>query len=367
MTFGCDSSSCVAQSCDTGYKLDADRCIDSDWSVELVDASADYHHDNQPRSAAVDVGPAGMPYIAYVDPPNIKVAHKTSGGWLYTSTALGEPGLTAVTDLEVDALGNAHVIYYSFKSISFHEGTYAYRYAKISPAGVASLTIEFGTIKSMWAKDGVALAVDASGDAHVAYNLGGLKYRRTYQGAWLGAVTVSSTDFGYPSIAVDGSGTVHVAGVSGTNFLYSQATASVFSAPLSALASSTTAFTEMQLFVSGSTVELWGKAGRNFHRASVSGSALSTPTLWGALPGTPSYVTGARGPMGFSMIEQSSSNAPVTARSGPPSGPTLVETTNLPLSRLEKGSVVDSSGTIHSLSWKLSSGSGDALYYVRGH
>ncbi|MGA9521059.1 MAG: hypothetical protein WBV82_06320 [Myxococcaceae bacterium] len=371
-TYACSGSSCVAQTCASGYSLSQGRCIDSDWAIEVIESSADgLYYDEQPRSAAITLDPSGNVHVAYVDPPNIVVARRTTSGWNKTSVALGQPGLTAVTALAVDAAGNAHVVYYTFKLINTHTSTYAYRYARISPAGGTSLTTNIGDViyyngGNLQEEDGVALAVDSAGDAHLAFNWyqsgnNRLRYMRTYQGAWLAPIDAAVVTMSYPAIAVDAADVVHVAGVNGQGLNYTRGVYSVFATPVTVTLSGAS-IRETQIVASGAGVSIWARGGRNYYRSDVTGSSLSAPQVWGNLTGTPNYVSGAANATRFTMLEQSSSGSPPTAHSGSTSGPTLTEITNLRMVNLEHAAVLDANGTFHGLSW-----SGDELSYVRGH
>jgi hypothetical protein len=376
-TFACSASTCLASGCAAGFSLRNGRCVDSDWSLEVVDASASALSSGPPRSAALAVDASGAVHVAYVDSPNIVVAKRTATGWVRTSVvALAPNGLTAVTGLAVDAQGNAHVIFYDWHSIGSFDSTYAYRYVKIAPGGTMSLQLTLGDTYyssggALVADEGIALTLDAAGDAHLAWNTlvtstRRLKYARTYQGAWVTPIDATTTEVPYPVIAVDAAGVVHIAGVSGTSFLYTKGVNSLFSAPITVASGATASLKDPQLFLSASGLQLWANAGRNFWTTSLAGAVLATPVVWGTQTGS-AYVAGAPWASGFSMLEQTSGGVSPTGRSGPFSGPTLIEPTNLPLpGTLARGAVVDANGTFHGLALRYVSGPFE-LSYVRGH
>jgi hypothetical protein len=373
-TYGCDSSACVARTCAAGYSVVGPRCIDSDWSYEVLDSSADYFSDGQPRSAALALSPSGSVYVAYVDPPNVVIARRSGTAWTKTPVTLGQPGLTAVTNLAVDAAGNAHVIYYTYKALTSYSSTDAFRYAKINSAGQVSLSLELGEVATynggtLYKNEGVALAVDSAGDAHVAYNAyssGGsrLQYRRTFAGAWLAPIDVTTaTTFPYPSLLVDANGDVHIAGANGSQVLYVKGVNSLFGTPLTVAGGGGG---DTQLVRVGSTLEIWSRSTAGVWVSTVSATALSAPVAWFTSTTTLRYASGVRSAAGYSLVEQQTSDGPVTARRGPASGPTLTEVSNLPLSWVENTAVMDAAGTMHALSWRYGS-SGDTLTYIRGH
>ena len=237
-----------------------------------------------PRSAALALDASGAPNVAYVAGTNIVVKRRTATGWVQTSAvALAPDGLTAVTGLAIDAQGNAHVIYLSFHTIGNLDSTYAYRYVKIAPGGAMSLQYTLGDTfwwngGTMAGDEGVGLALDSAGDVHLAFNTSTsnvrrLKYVRTWQGAWLAELDVATVSVPYPAIAVDSGGVVHIAGVSGTTFLYVKGVNSIFSAPVTVNSLAATSLKDTQLRVSATGVELWANANRNFWTTSVAGAS----------------------------------------------------------------------------------------------
>jgi hypothetical protein len=330
-----------------------------------------------PRSVGLAVDPTGVVYVAYIRSTNLVVAKRVGTAWVTVSTVTGlaPNGLTGVTSLAIDAQGNAHVVYLSWHSVSSLDSTYAYRYVKIAPGGATSLQYFIGDIfwwngGTLSGDEGVGLALDSAGDAHLAFNTSSstvrrLKYARTWQGAWLAAIDATTVAVPYPTIAVDSAGAVHIAGVSGTQFLYVKGVNSLFSAVLTVNSTAAVSLKDTQLRVSASGVDVWANADRNFWMTSVAGSVLSAPVVWGSLTGS-AYVAGAPWAMGFSMLEQSSSGVSPTARSGPASGPTLTEVTNLPFGSLARGAVVDGNGTFHGVGMRYLNGLYE-LSYVRGH
>lgn len=202
------------------------------------------------------------------------------------------------------------------------------------------------------------MALDSNGDAHVTYDAEvnsqvRAKYRRTYQGAWLAAIEASTQASRTPAIFVEAGGSVvHIAGSAS----YTKGTNSIFSAPVAV--STNLHLEDTRLYMNGSTLELWGQSSGRWHWTSLSTSTIVQPVEWYS----DASVSGARGPSGVMTLEQASMNGPVTARSGPVTGPTLTEVTNLPLNRVVAGAVMDANGVFHAIAWDSSS---RGLIYIR--
>ncbi len=357
-TFGCDATVCSARTCAAGYTLNGRICIDSDWRYELIDANA-RRNNTTLRSNPIAIGPGGDVYVAYVTLQDLVVARRTGTNTWTTFRAAGYGGYdTHVMQLLVDGSGNAHVIYYvpgsGFSSI------YSYNYMRLSPSGQVSMAIELGRAWSTGEiiSGEIAMALDSNGDAHVTYdavvnNQHRAKYRRTYQGAWLQAIEASTQASRTPAIFVEAGGSVvHIAGYAS----YTKGTNSIFTAPVPV---STNLYLEdTRLYLNGSTLELWGQSSGRWHWTALSTSTIAQPVQWysGA------SLSGARGPNGVMTLEQATTNGPVTARSGPVTGPTLTEVTNLPLNRVVAGAVMDANGVFHAIAWNSSS---TGLTYIR--
>ncbi|MBK7857546.1 MAG: RHS repeat protein [Archangiaceae bacterium] len=368
-TFGCDYSSCSARTCAAGYSLRGSLCVDSDWVFERVFSGV-----GSAANAAVAVDGAGNPVVAYLAGTNLNVSRRsTAGTWSTVATPVSSAYYYDVTQLAVDAAGNAHVIFTGGVTIGT-DYTTQYNYLKVSPAGAPSMALAVGAVMrfsvgNLAEGDGVALAVDQNGDAHLAYNwyVSGvsqrLTYRRSFQGAWLSPVPAAQVVFGRPLIAVEGSGdVVHLAGGSYA-LQYTRGASSIFSAPVSVNMSGLSV--KVLAVVSG-TVELWSGGNTGWWRSTATPAAVSAPVQWST--GGAVGARAGRGPTGFASLERIS--GVITSQRGPASGVTETENTNLPFdSYLAVGAAVDSSGALHTLGWLRSTSSSSTydLYWVRGH
>lgn len=372
-TFGCVGSTCEARTCMPDYAPVSyggrTRCVDASWTRELVTERADTLS-SVPHSAAIALTPSGEPWIAYYASGNVVVARRGAAGWTRTTSTLGTSGLSVVTNLAVDHAGYAHVVYYTWES----SDEYVWRYARISSAGEASVTTTLGRESAIDTDEGIALAVDSAGDAHVAFNryvgttIGNrLYYRRTYLGAWQAEITIGSANVPFAAIAVDAADDVHIAGYAGGRVYYTKSTAGIFSEPIASTGIvMVTPAADRQLYIQGSTIEYWLRSGRNFHRSGISGGSPSALSSWGSFANSASYVSGGRGQNGFAMLEQPTTDRLVTYRAGSATAPSLAEETNLPIQRVLPGLIYDEAGHVHALGRQpRTTTSGMQLYYLR--
>lgn len=378
-TTGCQGSSCVARTCAAGYTLLSDspdglpRCVANGWSLDLVSADSSA---SSTQNAALALDATGRPVVAFFAYPWVALATRTATGWSRVNVVMRTTAasLTTVRRLAVDALGNAHIIFRDFKQITSFDSTYGWYYVRVAPDGTASTVTELADERRMYELDGFGLAVDAAGDAHIAYTTVPATtyasyYRRTYMGAWLAPVAVSSTVLGACAIAVNAAGDdVHIACVERASQIgYVHGAASVFGAAVTTSVSGRS-FDDAKVYATaGGAAEVWARDDRSFFSTSVTGAAFAAVAPWGTFTDRASYVYGARGPTDHASLEQASTSAMVVFRRGPAAGPGAPVNTNLPLLQLLPGLSVDGSGNVFGLGRRTGSSSGrQNLYLIRG-
>ncbi len=142
--------------------------------------------------------PAGSPRVAFVGETSsmqVMVASREAGAW--ASAALGPASCCVTTpSLAIDGAGKLHLTYADPNGLLRYgtdaSGEFVSTYVS-APTGAA------------------ALALDAAGDAHVAYYDGGLMYATDRGGSWQQVPLVGGSSGGYfLGIAVDAGGHVHV-------------------------------------------------------------------------------------------------------------------------------------------------------------
>jgi hypothetical protein len=316
------------------------------------------------------LSPAGQAHVAYASTGRISVARRTSAGWERFGAALGTPGLTAVTNLSVDHAGNAHVIYYTFVQLTSYSSTYEWRYVRISPSGETGLAVAIGTDQGMLRDEGVALTVDSAGDAHIAFNYyvgspgSALYYRRTYEGAWLPALSIGTRPLAYPTIAVDDTSNVHIAGHNGTQIYYTRSTGGIFG-DLSNSPRLETGHAPRrgELHFDGDTVEYWYETPNGVFRSVVEGETPTSPAAWVEIDSDARHHAGARGPRGYAILRQTGwTSGATTFMRGPLSGPNVTEETNLPVGQI-LALAYDAWGHAHGIA--TIEGRSGHLYYLR--
>jgi len=153
--------------------------------------------------AAIAVGPAGVVHVAYLDDTNFDLKHavRTGGVWQLESVdAAGDVGLTP--SIALGPSGAVHICYQDITNQALKHATNA------SGSWILETVDSSGNV-------GVcsSAAVDASGALHVSYrddSIGGLRYATNSSGSWVAIVLDSPNVETETSLALDGSGYVHI-------------------------------------------------------------------------------------------------------------------------------------------------------------
>jgi hypothetical protein len=168
------------------------------WSNQVVDGSLDADRWN---SLALDS--AGNPHIAYVDGStgSLQYASLSGGMWSYETADAG-PGVEAFTSLVIDASDIPHISYSAGGGLKY----------AIKVVGIWAQQVVDDTTSAEFP----SLAVDASGTAHIAYNSrrtasSFLKYAVRTGGSWTLETVDQPGDLPFePSIALDAGEVPHI-------------------------------------------------------------------------------------------------------------------------------------------------------------
>ncbi len=188
-------------------------CVPVAWTTMTIDAEA-----NRGQSSSIAVDASGGVHVGYVDADAVRYAHRAPGEAWATSAveaaAFRFPQWP--TSLAVDASGVVHLSYSVPGRPSDRPATDSsawLRYAYLEPTrGWTASTVD------TYGGDG-SLAVDASGEVHLAYvYFSGwqMRYAHGRHGAWTTDVPDVVADR-HPSVEVDTSGVVHLVYGDGTH------------------------------------------------------------------------------------------------------------------------------------------------------
>jgi hypothetical protein len=209
-TCGETAGTCVATSCQAGYRLVGTACLTWSRTAAVTDT---YPTIRLSGNSAIAIGPSGVPQIAW--------DNYTQGVWAST---LGDAGWTATKVggsyagrplLAIDTGGTSHVLYAETIYPPGGDGHTDLVYARSGPAGFVPVTIAgaISTATSDWVLS-YALALDPSGVAHVAYwdgAIGTLLHAvRGADGAWTPEDVSGAGASSAVALAVDEAGKGHL-------------------------------------------------------------------------------------------------------------------------------------------------------------
>jgi len=180
----------------TAGNLKYARWTGSDWDAETADDST--NHVGVATSIALDDG--NDPHISYVDTDDatLKYAHKSGASWTIVPVAVG--GVAEYTSLALDSTGNPHI---AFRKQGL-------RYTHWTGTEWLTDTVASGACSYP------SLALDSSGIPHIAYRLDGVKYARKSGDQWV-IQPVASETTGFVSLAVDSDDNVHISYCTGSS------------------------------------------------------------------------------------------------------------------------------------------------------
>jgi hypothetical protein len=174
------------------------------WSVDAADPTGTCS-----SSLAIDAG--GKAHLAYYSSAagqSVRYATSASGAWVIadieTLVDIGCSG-PGTLSLGVDSTGAAHIAY------AGKFPGYGLRYATNRGGSWTVTALDPGNITRL------ALAVDVNDKVHIVYtsNLAELKYAEDVTGDWLVQVLDSDGGPNHPALAIDASGKAHVSYVDG--------------------------------------------------------------------------------------------------------------------------------------------------------
>ncbi len=168
------------------------------WDLECLGCGKKFYNMSE-RSLRLDA--AGHPHIAY-GARNLYYAWFDGAAWQHSVVDPAE-GVGQATSLALDAQGHAHVSYYD-------ETNQDLKYAYQDASGWHIETVDSGGSVGSF----TSLALDAAGGVHIAYFDYGndaLKYAQNSGAGWQMQTAVSSGNGGaYPSLALDSGGYAHI-------------------------------------------------------------------------------------------------------------------------------------------------------------
>jgi hypothetical protein len=176
------------------------------WNLEVVEEPGG-------RFCSLALDDEGSPHISYRNGDvETKYATKLDGSWTYD--IVDDDGPIGQTSLALDALGRAHISYYS-------GGTFALKYAVETDKGWIIQTVDASEEPACCRY--VSLALDGQGNPHVSYFdeiNGNLKY--AVVGGAIGRWTIETVDSlgtvgEWSSLALDAQGTPHISYYDRTN------------------------------------------------------------------------------------------------------------------------------------------------------
>lgn len=174
------------------------------WSVEVVDSTP-----ASGWSPSLAFDPGGQPWIAYGDPPYVKVAHPSPRGWI-KEIAEYLPGgydfTTSYHSLVFDAAGTPHLAYHYTEAeiLGVDEVHYATKVGSLWTVEVVDEGNSAGLFTS--------IALDPQGDPWIAYGTGHflpLKLAHRKSGTW--TLEVVAPGGSHTSLRVDDDGVPHLA------------------------------------------------------------------------------------------------------------------------------------------------------------
>lgn len=209
-TCGATAGTCVATSCQVGYRLVGSACVAWSRTAAVTDA---YPTISISGGSAIALGPSGSPHIAWDNyTQGVEVSTLGDGGWTATKVGGRYAGRPL---LAVDSGGTSHVLYSETIYPPGEVGHTDLVYARGGGAGFAAVTIagSISAAASGWALS-YALALDASGLAHVAYWDGtnaALRHAvRGVDGTWSVEDVPGAGASSAVALAVDAAGKIHL-------------------------------------------------------------------------------------------------------------------------------------------------------------
>jgi hypothetical protein len=293
--------------------------------------------------------------VAYGVTGGVVFAERTSAGWVRRAEVrVGDASFSnAVRHFVIDAMGRRHIVYYAYEGSAAGSWPYGWRYVRVNADLSLSLDRSIAFESAVNTYYGVSLAVDAAGDAFLAYAEYVGDFRppgststayvvRTYDDTWLPRTAISPPPLEAQAITFASDGTLHVGGHSGARAAYFSGIGGIFSVPAVQSGSGVSDFAprdSRQVVASEAGIEIWIVSGSRFYRATVSGGMPSAFTdAWTVLPGSVSQTIGHRG-LGEVRVMTRSSDA-VTLHRGSPAARTSSESLRLPgLERLLDGTL----------------------------
>lgn len=196
--------------CEAGCVDGGCECAPVPWTLSTVDP------DGRLGSASVAVEPGGRAHLSYVDRSNaLRYAYRDSAGSWVLDTVDREGTRDAPTSLAIDASGGLHLAY---RRTGTDDTDQHYAYRAETGAWTSSSVERLGG-------DGV-VAIDALGGVHMAYmSFSGWRLRYASldtAGNWNMTPLTADNPRRWPSLAVDGSGVVHLAYVDSNDLRYAR-------------------------------------------------------------------------------------------------------------------------------------------------
>jgi hypothetical protein len=183
------------------------------------------------RGGGIALDAQGLPWVAVVQDEQTALAHarmldRATGGvlWTINPVRVGNGTVTLSnwpSDLRVDPAGHARAAFY----LQTPNVPAAWTINLATATGAPMEVAQFETVTKSASTAKARLALDASGVPHLAYGAGGT-YRHAYKpaGTWIEESTtlpvrlpsgVDTATWSLAAIAVDGAGTIAVAGING--------------------------------------------------------------------------------------------------------------------------------------------------------